>query len=442
MSVLIVLAGLLAYRGGGGGAWLFDDQVAILGNESIRQVWPLSKLLSPPADTPIARRPLLTPRFAPRYGGASLWLAGAVAGLWAVHPLLTESILYITQRTELLMALWYLLALYSLIRSADSSHPARWHALTVLACALGMLSKEVMVTAPLVLCLYDWMFLAQSWPTLWVRRGRLYVGLALTWGVLAWLMVTGGRTSPAGLALRELPLARSLATQAGVILYYARLAVWPHPLVIDYGDWPMAASVAAMWPQMLAVALLILATGYGLIRRAPWAFLPAWSLAILAPTSLLPILTEVAAERRMYLPLIGVVALAVFGVEALRRRLRLSPRSAGAVIGIAVFACGASTWRRSLDYRSDVAMWTDAVVKRPNNVRAHDNFGLALGRDDDAIAHFRDALSADPKHAKAEYNLGLALARQGQQAEAVTHLRQAAGLRPDIATPTSPSAWR
>ena len=88
-----------------------------------------------------------SPRFGTRWNDAAAGIALAVSVLWAVHPLQTESVTYVVQRSESLMTLFYLLTLYCVARGAASQRPSCWYAAAVVACALGMLSKPVMVTA-------------------------------------------------------------------------------------------------------------------------------------------------------------------------------------------------------------------------------------------------------------------------------------------------------
>ena len=100
-------------------------------------------------------------------------------------PLQTESVTYIIQRTEALVGLFYLLTLYCVIRGATSRRSMSWYAAAVAACLLGMATKEVMATAPVIVLLYDRTFLAGSFREAWRRRYGLYLALAATWGVVA-----------------------------------------------------------------------------------------------------------------------------------------------------------------------------------------------------------------------------------------------------------------
>ena len=160
----------------------------------------------------VVRRTLLRPvAFRPggptvrdRFGPAAPALALAIALLWALHPLATEAVTYVIQRVEALMALFYLLTLYCFIRGAEDEKAASrestlWFGLSWLACLLGMATKEVMATAPLLVLLYDRVFLAGSFAAAWRRRRRLYAALAATWGLLAYLATgTQGRGGTGG----------------------------------------------------------------------------------------------------------------------------------------------------------------------------------------------------------------------------------------------------
>ena len=132
----------------------------------------------------IVRRTLMLPSVGERLALAAPYLAAAVALLWAVHPLQTELVTYVVQRAESLMGLFYFLTLYCVIRSSASG-AARWSLAAVLSCAMGMATKEVMVTVPLIALLYDRTFLAGSFARALQKRWGLYAGMAACWGVLA-----------------------------------------------------------------------------------------------------------------------------------------------------------------------------------------------------------------------------------------------------------------
>jgi len=336
-----------------------------------------------------------------------------------------------------------------------------------------MACKEVMVTAPLIVLLYDRTFLAGSFAEAWRRRWGLYAGLVATWGLLAYLVLsTGliGRQPEMG-APDPWSYAR---TQPGVILHYLRLSFWPRPLCFDYA-WPVADTLGRILPAVIAVGALVAVTVWGLKCRKAWGFLGAWLLLILAPTSSILPLGQLAFEHRMYLPLAAIVVLVVAGGYALCDRLLPRPagqgdkqggqspfspdavvseiglsaankgtvpvraaalRWAAPAVGLAalVLALGCATVLRNADYRSSLAIYQDTVDKRPNNPVALNNLAYALvrvGRNVEAIERCDRALQLRPAYAPAHYNLGLALAATGRIAEAIEHYREAIRLKAD-----------
>jgi tetratricopeptide (TPR) repeat protein len=394
----------------------------------------------------VVRRTLDSPRLRPRFGRHASALAFAVALLWSVHPLQTESVTYVVQRVESLMGLFFLLTLYCSIRAADGTRAGLWIAAAVAGAALGMGTKAVMVGAPLVVMLWDWVFGARPEAGAARRRWPLYAGLATTWMVLAAAVAAAPRALSVGFGLRDWTAWTYLLTQCGVIVHYLRLAVVPSPLVFLY-EWPRAQSLAGVAPQAALLVALAVLTAYALARRHPLGFPGAWFFLILAPTSsVLPIVTQVAAEHRMYLPLAAIVACGVLGVYALAQTLpgafAGSPArgirrvvSAGALVALALWL-GAGTRARNLDYASDDRMWMDGIVKEPANSRARTGYGLALvrmGRYAEAEVHLRMAVGLEAGNARSQAALGAAQVGQRKFDEAVGHLERALTIQPDDA---------
>jgi tetratricopeptide (TPR) repeat protein len=481
IPLLVIAAGLWAYHNSFRGPFIFDDVDSILANPHIRHLWPIREAVSAPPDCAVSGRPVVCLTLAlnyaldglnvrgyhafnlavhlvaalvllgivrrtfeagklrDRFGSVAIWLAAAIALIWEVHPLQTESVTYIGQRTESLMGLFLLLTLYCTLRSSQSSHPRVWCLAAVVSCALGMGSKEVMVGAPLIVLLYDRVFLASSFRELWQRRMGLYVGLAATWLILAGLVAKTPRALT-GFGMEGLTSWDYLKTEAGVIVYYLRLCFWPRPLVIDYYDWPITSLLKDGLVSGVVVVGLLSATVWALRRRPCLGFLGAWFFLILGPTSsFLPSLGEVAAERRMYLPSAAVVAMAVVTVFVLGKRLFNKHRgvvlgcvAGGSVVALFTFL----TIQRNRDYRSESIIWQDAVEKRPNNPRAHNNLGNALlhaGKLQEAVGHYEQALRIRPDFIPAQSNLGVALFGLGKIQQAIGHYEQALRLKPDYA---------
>ena len=447
--VLAMLCGIVAYSDSFRGPFIFDDIDAILNNPHVNRALPDSGR-NPP--TTLSGRPVLWASFAANYaiGGMRVeiyhitnllihvscgtvlfgivrrnlssrfwgdrfeksahWLAGTVTAVWLVHPLNTEAVTYTVQRAESLTALFYLLVIYCQIRD--------WKLAAVIACAVGMGTKEVMATAPLVALIYDRTFISGSFASAMKARASLYVGLAATWIIPAAVVLTGSRSASVG-DIAPLDYAR---TQLGVIAHYVALAFWPQNLVLDYYDWPIMHSWGKVgWPGILVAVSLVLTIVF--LLRKPWlGFLGAWFFLILAPSSsVLPIFTEIAAEHRMYLPLAAPVALVVVGGWVMLSRPMLGVWFAGILLTILLAALSTGTFLRNAEYQYPEVIWADNIMQRPANPRARFNLGftqMAMGRPAEAAVEFRKALDLAPDYYAAASELGKSLVRSGDTSAA------------------------
>jgi tetratricopeptide (TPR) repeat protein len=467
----LVFVGALVYANSLNGVFTFDDAASVAENSSIRQLWPLSGPLSPPdRGEPVAGRPVVNLSFAINYAlhgldvrgyhvfnigvhlacalllyGLIRWTASlkasgyqaiddvafAAALLWMVHPLVTEAVNYISQRTELMMALFYLLTLYASVRAAearlkpDPTYEGRlWTAIAIVSCALGMASKETMVTVPLVVMLYDRIFLYHSFKEAVRARAALYAGLASTWVLLAALIWSGPRWESAGFST-GISVWTYLLNQTVMLVEYLKRAVWPVNLILDYGE-PRSLTLADVAPQAALIVGLLVATIAALVRRPAVGFLAAVFFIILAPTSsILPIATEVGAERRMYLPLAALAVLAVLSARSLLGRVRVKQ---AAITGVAflsavTFALGVLSVRRNAEYSDERGLWATTLARWPH-ARAHRNYATLLkraGYRDEVIEHLRLSLDGHPE---ARYGLGYELYAQGRIDEAVEELQR------------------
>lgn len=516
LALVLVLAALAAYSNAFSVPFVFEDEQAIMNNATIRQLWPPGPVLSPPANTPVSGRPLLNlslalnhaisgyapwsyhavnlmihalagltlfglvrrtlrqPALVARFGQAATGIAFVTAGLWLLHPLQTGAVTYVTQRAESLMGLWYLLALYGFVRATtDASVPGAgwggpgaaggraWLMVSVVACFLGMATKEVMVTAPLLVLMYDRAFVAGSFAEAWRERRGYYVALAVSWLLLAGSILQSSGHAGAGFNT-GIGVGEYLVTQAYAIALYLKLALWPSPLVIDYGP-ELTVSLTDVWAQALLVIGLVAATTEAVCRRSPLGFAGVWFFGILAPSSSwVPVASQTLAEHRMYLPLAAVILLAVLGLQRWAGRAGL--------IGAATLALGLGwlTHQRNETYRSDLALWTDTLEHRPGNIRALHGLGqaysarghyaeaiplfqealrldrglrfvakpailqtkighhlVATGRPTEALPHYQEALQLDPYYALAHHNLAVALLQLDRPAIALRHFREA-----------------
>ena len=479
---MLVVATIAAYWNSLNVPLFFDDRPAIIHNESIRHLWPPWEALTPPNDgSGVSGRPLVNLSLAVNYaaGGLAvrgyhignlalhvlavltLWgvlrrtlrrcalptqlrdktetIAWSAALLWAVHPLLTESVVCVVQRNEVLGGLFYLLTFYGFIRGTDCKASAEisgknsrnWLALSVGACFAGMASKEIVASAPVLLWLYDCTFVAGNFRAAWRERKWFYAALAVSWIPLGWLIVHNGqRGGTVGFGL-GMDSWHYLLTQCHAITTYLKLSFWPDPLVVDYGT-HVARGVGEVWWQGLIVLALLGATALALWRKPAAGFLGAWFFVILAPSSsFVPLTTQTIAEHRMYLPLAAPIIAAVLALSIwLNRRVGW----AAALLAVALVAL---TIRRNRDYRTEETIWSDTVAKCPDNPRAYDGLAYALidaGRWQDAIAACENALKVRPDYrGDLAVHLGQARMGLGQPAAALPYFEQVLRVKPDDA---------
>ncbi len=482
LPILVVLAGVAVYWNGLDTEFLLDDDQNIVRSERIRDLSAIGEILAvkrPLVELSLAlnyyrarlhvtgyhvfnltihllagltlfgivRRTLLLPSLRERYGKGAAWLALAVSLIWVVHPLQTESVTYTIQRAESMMGLFYLLTLYCLILSVQSSHRRWWFAAAALSAGLGMGSKAIIITAPAVVLLYDRIFVAGSFVEVVRRRWLFHAGVlgailsvGLATGVLRYVMrAVNSPQATARFSFRAQEPADYIVTQPSVVLHYLKLSFWPDELCLDY-RWRPATEAKDVIPPAIAIFALLAATGYALARKPALGFIGAWFFIILAPTSCVWTL-ELAFEHRMYLSLAAVVVLAVFAghasIRALSAKLSLPEwmgwaLAAGLVVAVTA-ALGYRTTVRNRDYESRFTMNQAVVAVRPDNDRAHYNLANAWkkkGEIEKAIAAYKEAIRINPRHANAMCNLANRYVDQGRTEEAIAEFHRVLRLNP------------
>ncbi len=482
-----MLAGLLAYSGSFHGPFLFDDFGSIVRNTSIQHLTNLRAVFSPADATAVAGRLIANLTFAINYALSGLdvvgyhvvnlglhlacavlffavvrrtlvaagWdasyaeasgvrardLAFAIALVWTVHPLVSEVVLYLSERTESLMAACYLFTLYASVRASTSLRPGRWLAGGAVACVAGVLCKESMVTAPFVVAVYDRVFLFASIPDAFRARWRFYSGLLVSWVILAASMLSHGSISSGGFASAKTTSWTYLMNQTVIVTRYLRLVVWPRPLVLYYG-WTRPWTLSDVWPYALFLTLLTLAAAVVFFRWPKYGFAAAWTVITLSPSSsIAAIAAEVGAERRMYLPLMGLLVLGLTGAaQWVRARAgangarRPEPSPGRWLVPISVgiaIAFGASTFARARDYRTSLGM-ARTILAGWESPSAHQLLGqelLAAGQRDAGIAELRQAV---PEATPARFYLGSELVSEGQVDEGIANLQEFVRLEPSL----------
>jgi tetratricopeptide (TPR) repeat protein len=356
------------------------------------------------------------------FQSSSASVSMVIAILWMIHPLQTQPVLYIYQRIEQLWSFCALLTLYSLWRATKNPvRPVRamlWMMISVLSCALGMLSKETMVITPILVLSFDRIFLALSWQEIYARRVAYYVYLMLTWLFVAMMMIFQGDLY---VEMQKLHISRwdYLLTEAPVILHYLRLIVWPSPLIFDYTR-NYVHDFSQVWFAFSIDLLLVVTMIAGLWKCPRVAFWLWWFLLILAPTSSIQPVYQPICEYRLLLPLLGPLVLIVVAflwtMELIRKHIFISV-SQTRIHGVMtitsmllILLTGSLCWARSCDYQSLYQLWEDTAEKVPDNHFPQNHLAItSLKRKDFAVAQkrFELALARNTDDPKIYNNLGV-----------------------------------
>jgi protein O-mannosyl-transferase len=389
-------------------------------------------------------------------------LGAFVAALFfAVHPLRVESVAWITERRDVLSTCFYLLAVLAYLKACETegARRRRWLVGSIGAYALGLLSKSLIMSLPLVLLVLDVYPLRRAagrWRSALVEK-LPYLGLALAAAVISVSAVaTLGLTSAAAYP----PLAR-----AGMALYSLAFYLWKTLLPLELAPmYELPARVELTSPRFLVSAVVAVGvTTVLLLARRRWpGLLAVWVVygLTLAPVSgIVHNGPQLVADRYSYLACLGfavllgaAVAAVASGIVQINRPMRVGLVLAGFawLLGLAVLTReqlpiwrdAEEIWERSLAVDPDcafchgqwgallgnrgeigpaIAHFERVVALRPNRPRHRDNLGLALlkaGRPAEAVVQLERALTEEPTNAETRNRLGLALAQQGRLAEA------------------------
>jgi tetratricopeptide (TPR) repeat protein len=402
----------------------------------------------------------------------AVWRSLWVAALFVVHPLRVESVAWVSERRDVLSTLFGLLSLLAYAGYAQKTEdrgqrtavkdpwsifqlPASIsYLLSLFFLALGLMSKPTLVTWPGVMLLLDF------WP---LRRTAKYGirkaesgagttgrGRALFWLKLVWekapffLLVALGcivtvvvqqRTGAMATA-QDLPWGARVGNALVSSCRYLGKLFWPAELAVFYphpGYWPLGKVLLA-GGLLLGLSMLVW------LERRRYPYLLAgwlWYCGTLLPVSqMIQTGSQAMADRWTYLPSLGVLIMAVWGVCELTRRWRHQWLVLSAVGGAAVVFCLALT-RRQISYWTDSeALFRHSLSATGDNDFARCNLAAALdqkGQSDEAIRQFQEIVSREPDQAQAQNNLGAALYKKGRIDEAIHHLQQAIRLKPDYA---------
>lgn len=360
------------------------------------------------------------------------WRSAFVAALFALHPLHVESVAWIAERKDVLSTFFALLAILAYLRYTRQPSLGRY-LLAAAAFALGLMSKPMLVTLPVLLLMIDYWPLSRwreaRWSRLIVEKLPL-LAMSLASGIVTMVAQNRGQ---AVASFTDCPFSIRLANSVLSYAQYLVKMVWPRNLVIDCAYvwnppvWQIIAAVVGL-AGITAVAVAA--------RRRKGYLLFGWVwyvLTLLPVIGLLQVGDQSMADRYTYIPLVGVFVMISWGATEAAGRLGVAkalPVLASAVlIALAVLTVGqVGVWQDS------VSLFNHTLAIAPDNPILQNNLGIALAledRTDEAIDHCRKALDLNPDYAKAHYNLGHCLETEGDIPGAISQYLKAVENNPD-----------
>jgi len=395
----------------------------------------------------VARRLLgaavpMAPEAARRVGAAAAALA------FAVHPLRVESVVWITERRDVVSGLFFMLAVLAYLRFAQDAvaTPRRWYAASLGCFAAALLSKSIVVTLPVALLILDVYPLRRlggraGWTGPGARRVYLekvpFLALSAAASAAAFLALAHLENMPSWDVFGPGPRA---AVSVQALIFYLWKTLWPLGLSHLY---ELPARVEPLAPKALASAALVLLISIAVAaarRRAP-ALAAAWCFYAV---SLLPVLgifqngPQMAADRYTYLACLGWALLAGGAVtwSATQCLTGPRPRAGGAVLAAAALALVllvALSARQSLVWLDSFTLWRHAIAVDPTSPRAHAGLAVTLVRDgqaEEALAPLATALRLNPALPEALIGFAVALSALDRPNEALPYAREAVARKP------------
>jgi tetratricopeptide (TPR) repeat protein len=376
----------------------------------------------------------------------STWRSAFVAAVFAIHPLRAESVVWISERKDVLSGVFFMLMLGSYVRYAR--HPQFFsYLLVAVTLMLGLLAKAMLVTAPVILLLLDY------WP---LRRFASLDGEQIGERTIAarsqftWLIVEklplfaiSAAVSIATIFTQQLALeAASYLTlpwrieNALVSVWvYLRQAFWPFSLAIFY---PHPKGSLPFWEVGLALVMLVITSAAIFLQRKRYLYLITgwlWYLVMILPViGLVQVGWQAHADRYTYLPQIGISIIVAWGVADLGRGWHFRRFVTGFAGALTVIVLMFIAWKQVDHWSTSVRLWTHTLAVTKNNDVAERGLGTALlklGRIQEAIVHDRAALKIRPGDANALTNLANALFQAKEFPEAVAQYRELVRLRPN-----------
>ncbi len=373
-----------------------------------------------------------------------LWRSAFIAALFALHPLHVESVAWVAERKDVLSAFFWMLTMWSYIRYAERPGFNRYLAVLIFF-TLGLMSKPMLVTLPLVLLLIDF------WPLQRISFGRTEGSSVMPWAAFLRLIkekvplfVLAGASSVVTIAVQQkggsigsldaIPLYARIANAAVSYAQYAGKAFWPQSLAAFYPH----PGTPPWWQVGGACLIILLVTVLAIRNLKTHPYLAvgwAWFLGTLVPViGLVQVGLQAMADRYTYIPLIGVFVMIVWGGAEFRARRGFKRYIVGFPAAAILLILMTVTYRQVGYWRNSMTLFNHTLAATIANPVAHNNLGHALdkqGRQDEAMKHYYEALQIKPDYDDAHNNLAVVFVKQGRLKEGIKHYKEALRINPD-----------
>jgi protein O-mannosyl-transferase len=361
----------------------------------------------------------------------ALWRSAFVAAVFAIHPLRVESVAWVAERKDVLSGLFFMLTIGAYVRYARRPWSSARYGLVVLLFAMGLMSKPILVTLPVVLLLLDYWPLRRAEPRklsgLVLEKLPLLAFSAFSCVVTLWAQ-TGAIQSSVLVSL-PLRLDNALVT---CMVYLGQMA-WPAGLALfyPYPQHGLPALEVGLAGTLLAGLSVI---AWKNRRTQPWLLVGwVWYLVMLLPViGIIQVGAQAHADRYTYLPQIGIYV----AVTWLAAEWRVSRAALGGIMAGVLAVLMVCSWQQTAFWKNGETLWPHSLACTTGNFIAHLNFGTVLlnkGRVDEAITQYQQSLAIDPDYAEARFDFGIALAQKGRVDEAITQYQEALQINPDYA---------
>jgi protein O-mannosyl-transferase len=375
--------------------------------------------------------------------------AGLAAGLFACHPALSEAVNCISFNDDLLTTLFFLLAflVYIRIKAKRVKFNIGAYGLSLLLYFFGLLSKEMAITLPAIIVLYDLILRDpernppgfKQLLSIVQKRAAFYAGYAAV--SLFYLFLRFYLFQIPGESLKSSygSLLERVMYLPGHIFSFIRLIILPTNLSADYVFSYPDRFLSIMNIAGFGIVVGLVGTSFYIYRYSRVAFFGLWwCLITLSPVLNLIEIYHPLAERYLYLPLIGfclVVPVIIFGLAGrlITKPARVNMVSSILILGI-VSWYSTATITRNPDWQDNFSLWSKTVQTSPDSLVARGGLGMAYlerGMLDQAQAQFEIAVKLYPNHHKGYYNLGLIYSRKGDLKRAMEYFKRAVTLNPE-----------